>query len=87
MVGQMLLESLKMNFNYSCFVNEKVSGTNHSVHILSKPVLFSTVHGGMHSSSVCVKYVVSWFEVNGRVLCYIALFLTNEPSALARCLE
>ena len=65
-VGQMLLESLKMNFNYSCVVTEEVSGTNHSVHILSKPVLFSTAHGGMHSSSI---YVVSCFEVNSRVLC------------------
>ena len=63
MVDQMLLESLKMNFNYSCVVTEEVSGTNPGVHILSKPVLFSTAHGGMCS---CVS---SWFKVNGRMLC------------------
>ena len=57
-VGQILLESLKINFNYSCVVTEEVPGTIHGVHILSKPVLFSTVHGGIHC------YVVSWFKTS-----------------------
>ena len=48
MIGQMLLESLKINFNYSCVVTGEVPGTIHGVHILSKPVLFSTVYGGIH---------------------------------------